>query len=339
MADTPKKPGETFGPTPSGVEKKDLGQEPGVLGPGSGLAQTPLFHVERQSVIDGVEMGVLDNGIPYLTESGLARMCGIDRKVLNRLAVGWPEEKDKPRGRQIKSILDKAGYDEPALFLPSEMNGSPINAYTEPVCLALLEYYAFEADEKRPEAQRAFRALAKQTFRDFIYQAVGYRPSRIALDSWQQFQDRVAITDGKAPVGYWGVFHELAGMIVPLIRAGVIVDDKTVPDISVGKAWSQHWEANDLGSRFGDRVRYDHEYPSYFPQAASNPQRSFAYPDEALAEFRHWMRETYLKQKFPAYLLGKVRQKSIAFTAANKAIAAFGGDQILDTKKPKGSLN
>ena len=45
--------------------------------------QMKLFNVEKQVEHDGVEMGVLENGIPYLTESGLARMCGIDRKVLN----------------------------------------------------------------------------------------------------------------------------------------------------------------------------------------------------------------------------------------------------------------
>ena len=58
------------------VNHSDLGPPP---------LQVELFHVEKQIEIDGVEMGVLENGIPYLTESGLARMCGIDRKVLNRL--------------------------------------------------------------------------------------------------------------------------------------------------------------------------------------------------------------------------------------------------------------
>lgn len=39
--------------------------------------QQELFHVERQIEIDGVEMGVLENGIPYLTGRGLERMCGV----------------------------------------------------------------------------------------------------------------------------------------------------------------------------------------------------------------------------------------------------------------------
>ncbi len=161
---------------------------------GPAYTQGSLFHVEKQIEIDGVEMGVLENGIPYLTESGLARMCGIDRKVLNRLAIGWNEEKLKPRGKQIAQLLEQSSYIEDSLFLKSEHKHVEVNAYTEPVCLALLEYYAFLTEEPRQEAIRAFRALARTTFRAFIYQSVGYSPEQRILDSWKHFHDRVDMT-------------------------------------------------------------------------------------------------------------------------------------------------
>jgi len=204
-------------------------------------AQHALFKVEAQAEIDGIEMGVLDTGIPYLTESGLARMCGIDRKVLNRLAINWDDEQIKPRGRQISQLLEQGGYREETLFLKSEHKGSEVNAYTEPVCLALLEYYAFFVDEPRPEAVRAFRALARLTFRKFVYDAVGYSPEQKVLDSWRHFHDRIDMTATTVPSGYFSVFKEIASMIVPMIRAGVMISDKVVPDISVGKAWSKYW--------------------------------------------------------------------------------------------------
>ena len=138
--------------------------------------QDELFIVEKQTVINGVEMGVLENGLPFLTESGLARMCGIDRKVLNRLAANWDEEKHKNRGKAINQLLSQIGYSEDTLFIKSLHNGSPVNAYTEPVCLAILEYYAFVADEKRIEALDTFRYLAKTTFRLFIYQKLAQHP-------------------------------------------------------------------------------------------------------------------------------------------------------------------
>jgi hypothetical protein len=73
-------------PVKNSNEINALVPKTGGLGPAP--VQEDLFHVEKQIEIDGVKMGVLDNDIPYLTESGLAQMCGIDRNVLNRLAVG-----------------------------------------------------------------------------------------------------------------------------------------------------------------------------------------------------------------------------------------------------------
>jgi len=140
--------------------------------------QFTLWHVERQAEINGVEMGVLENGVPYLTQRGLARMCGIDDKVLHRLGANWEEERQKPRGQEIDKLLRDSNYQEPTLYLKSDLNGTEINAYTEPVCLAILEYYAFVAEPPRDQAQRAFRALARKTFRDFIYSGVGYSPSQ-----------------------------------------------------------------------------------------------------------------------------------------------------------------
>lgn len=308
-------------------KNKDLGKNSVALGPGPNV-QKELFQVERQTVIDGVEMGVLENGIPYLTESGLARMCGIDRKVLNRLSTGWIDERLKPRGRQISQLLAQSGFEDDALFLKSVHAGSEINAYTEPVCLALLEYYAFITDEPRADAVRAFRSLARQTFRDFIYKATGYSPNRKVLDSWQHFHDRVDMTLDSVPAGYFSVFREIASMIVPMIRSGVMISDRVVPDISVGKAWSAYWTEHGLEAKYGSRTKYDHEYPLYYPQAKSNPQPSYAYPDAALGEFRSWLRQTYIVNKFPNYLLNQAKQGKLANDIATLAISAFKADAL-----------
>lgn len=294
--------------------------------------QGELFHVEKQTVIDGIEMGVLENGIPYLTESGLARMCGIDRKVLNRLGMNWAEEKAKPRGKQIDKLLSQFGYLEDSLFLKSEHKGSEVNAYTEPVCLAMLEYYAFLADEKRDEAIFAFRTLARTTFRKFIYDAVGYSPEQKVLDSWKHFHDRVDMTLDAVPLGYFSVFKEIAAMIVPMIRAGIMISDRVVPDISVGRAWSSYWEVNNLATEHGDRIHYDHAYPLYYPQSKSNPQPAFAYPDSALAVFRTWLRAHYIVNKFPTYLLGQAKKGTVPAAIVNKAIEAFSGKMLEDKR-------
>lgn len=312
-------------------EIKDVGSKSTALGPP--LVQEELFHIEKQAEINGVEMGVLENGVPYLSESGLAQMCGIDRKVLNRLAVGWADEKLKERGAAINTLLESAGYFEAGLFLKSELNGSPVNAYTGPVCLALLEYYAFITKEPRHEAVTAFRTLARTTFRVLIYQAVGYSPEQKVLDSWRHFHDRVDMTATSVPMGYFSVFKEIAIMIVPMIRAGIIISDKVVPDISVGRAWSEHWEASGLEQKYGPRTKYDHEYPLYYPQSKSNPQPSYCYPEDALGAFRSWLNKTYLASKFPAYMLGQTKKGTVPIALANKALGAFGAQQLEAPKK------
>lgn len=311
----------TASPTPKSKKIIGIATDVAVLGPGP--LQAEMFHVEKQAEIDGIEMGVLENGVPYLSESGLARMCGIDRKVLNRLAINWPAEKLKERGSQINEMLVQASYVEDSLFLKSEHNGSEVNAYTEPVCMAVLEYYAFISKEPRQEAISAFRRLARETFRLLVYTAVGYSPEQRMLDSWRHFHDRVDMTASSVPFGYFSVFREIAVMIVPMIRAGIIISDRVVPDISVGKAWSEFWKSNNLDAQYGARERYDHEYPLYYPQAKSNPQPSFAYPDAALGAFRAWLTKNYIVSKFPTYLLGQTKKGTIPPALATKAITAL----------------
>ncbi|MES2586972.1 MAG: hypothetical protein V4536_08645 [Pseudomonadota bacterium] len=290
--------------------------------------QSVLFHVEKQVTVEDIEMGVLESGIPYLTGRGLERMCGVAHGPFHRLTSNWDEEKLKPRGKAIQQLLDSSGYTENSLYIRAELGGREITAFTEPVCLALLEYFAFISDEPREEAIRAFRTLAKLKFREFVYEAVGYSPEQKALDSWKHFHDRIDMTMDATPNGFFGVFHEIAIMIVPMIRAGIIISDRVVPDISVGKAWSAFWNENNLSEVHGERAHYEHEYPEYYPQSKSNPQPSFAYPDSALGTFRSWLKRRYITTKLPTYLLGQTKKGSIPLVTANTVLEAFGGSQL-----------
>lgn len=314
---------EVVSPHRKPCENNTLSNNVLVLPPAS--KQVELFHVEKQAEFDGIEMGVLESGLPYLSGRGLARMCGIDHKVLHELAANWPEEKFKPRGKQINQLLEQSHYREESLYLRSEHKGVEINAYTEPVCLALLEYYAFIAKETKAEASRAFRALARIKFREFVYQAVGYSPEQRVLDSWKHFHDRIDMTIDSVQDGYFSVFKEIAAMIVPMIRSGIMISDKVVPDISVGRAWSEYWESNRLSMQYGERTKYSHEYPLYYPQSKSNPQPAFAYPDAALGSFKHWLRKNYIVKNFPTYLQNQTKKGNIAVSTATRAIEAFSG--------------
>ena len=61
--------------------------------------------------------------------------------------------------------------------------------------------------------------------------------------------------------------------------SGGSFDSSFVPDGSVGGVWANHWRDNDFNFKFGARMKWEHNYPDYFPQAKSNPQAAWCYPE------------------------------------------------------------
>lgn len=262
--------------------------------------------IEIQRDVNGIEMGVLENGVPFLTQTGLAKLAGVARSVIFDISQDWEQHYDdqiltKDRLSFVKEYLFKNGYYEQKLYIETKKDGSVHNAYPDIVCMSIIEYYAFEAKIKSKLAIDNYRRLATFGLRRFIYEALNYTPS----DKWKYHHDRVSILKDSAPDGYFVVFNEVTGLIVDLITADLPVNDKTIPDISVGIGWGKYWAANSLDAKYGARIEYAHNYPDYYPQALSNPQPAKAYPDTAIAEFRKWFRHEYLPTKFPKYILTK----------------------------------
>jgi hypothetical protein len=108
-----------------------------------------------------------------------------------------------------------------------------------------------------------------------------------------------------------------------MFHHGINPGTKMVLDISVGWHWGSHWAANKLAAKYGDRKQFGHYYPQYFPQSASNPQDIWCYPEEALPEFRRWMRDVYIPRKMPPYLQTQVAQGKITAEAANNTRVAL----------------
>jgi hypothetical protein len=114
-------------------------------------------------------------------------------------------------------------------------------AFPDSVCMAILEYYAFDSAATNETAIKNFRLLARRSFREFIYTQVGYDPSFAIPRAWQQFHDRVSLVHDSVPDGYFSIFREIANIIVTVIKSGGIVGSDFVPDISVGVHWGKYW--------------------------------------------------------------------------------------------------
>jgi hypothetical protein len=245
---------------------------------------------------------------------------------MGEILADWNSTPQKPRIKKIKEILAEQGltYISPVIAAV-EIDQTKTYAWPDIVCLAILEYYALFAQQgNRDQALKNYRTLAGKALHDFIYTQVGYDPSHQIPEHWRVFHDRVSLTHGSVPIGYFCIFKEIADIVVHLGQNGVHIDSSFVPDISVGLICGKYWTDKKLEDTYGTRVKFEHNYPLYFPQAKSNPQHPWCYPEMALGEFRKWLREVYIGDgKFTNYLTSAVKKKELPPSVGQLAIAAY----------------
>ena len=283
------------------------------------------LHVEREVNRDGIGMGVLSNGTPFLTQRAIGDLCGLRNKYVGIISSEWDKINPPPEVKRLKEMLYEQGIEIPKLPHIEVWEGRRrYLAYPDTICTALLEYFAFEAKRQGADiALQNYRRLSRHGLKKYIYDATGY-VSSVEDDVWKIFKDRVRLTYDSVPDGYFGIFKEISSLIVTLGLSGLHIDENFVPDISVGQAWAKHWETNNLQCRFGNRASYAHHYPEYFAQAASNPQIVRCYPEEALGEFRRWFREDYIGEgRFKKYLARKVNERLLPEGYVERAMLAL----------------
>jgi hypothetical protein len=286
------------------------------------------IEVERE--VDGIGMGVLGDGTPYLNQRGLAALVGVQNAHIGTISSQWSEDPAKPRIEAIKKILEKAGYYAPSAHIAVPVKGVDHYCYPAEVCLAILEYYAFDAGVNcQPQARDNFRLLAGSKLREMIYSQVGYDPTGRYRDRFKKWHERIALNHQSAPKGFFSVFNEAHTIIYEMIQAGADVGEKTVVDISIGQCWAKHWDEHGLATKYGARQLYPHRYPDSHPQAKSNPQEAWCYPLASLGEYREWLQNIYIEGgKFAKYIDGKVKKKDLPPSVAQLAIAAVEQKQI-----------
>lgn len=286
------------------------------------------IEVERD--VEGIGMGILGDGTPYLNQRGLAVLCGVQNAHIGTISSQWGETPAKPRIASIKGILQKAGYVAQKAHIEIMHKGVVHYCYPAEVCLAVLEYYAFDAGANvQKQARDNFRLLAGSKLRELIYSQLGYDPTGKYQDRFRKWHERIELNHKSAPSGFFNVFNEAHTIIYEMIQSGADISEKTVVDISIGQHWSKFWESNRLSEKYGPRAKYPHRYPADHPQAQSNPQESWCYPLAALGAYREWLQSEYIDGgKFRNYLDHKVRQGHIAPSMALLALDAIQGKSL-----------
>ncbi|WP_437609612.1 hypothetical protein [Erwinia sp. V71] len=285
--------------------------------------QIPLdLYSVKEADIDGVQMGVLNDGSPFLTLRGLARLCAVDHAPLLRFTSNWQEERSKPRGQIVDNILKKKGLDLQYLFTKGMIQGVESNIFSDSVCMAILEYYAFESGHAgRETALDNFRKLAGSQLRRFIYLSVGIDPDNPQRGALECFHERLLMND-QIPLGYFSVFREMADLSLKMVKGNFDFGPSSIPDISVGSMWSKFWASNEFDERYGPRTKSPHVYPDWFPQHKAGPVDAWIYPDDALGAFRRWMQTEYIPNRLGDYLAKKASDGALSPAEALKIVEA-----------------
>lgn len=292
---------------------KEIGLSQGALGLG----------IDCNADVGDIGMGVLSDGTPYLNQRGLAALCGVMNAHIGTISSQWSEFVEKPRIKTIKTILAKAGYSAAAAHVEVFHAGRTHFCYPAEICLAVLEYYAFDAGANcQQEARDNFRMLAGSKLREMIFSQTGYDPTGAKrFDKWHE---RIALNYQSAPRGFFHVFNEAHTIVYEMILAGAPIGEKVVVDISIGQHWSKYWTDHGMSNLHGMRAKYPHCYPDSHPQSKANPHESWCYPLSALGAYRAWLQDTYIEGgKFGAYLNRKVSAGELAPSVAQLAISAL----------------
>ncbi len=297
------------------------------------LDQGTVADVEfvREADINGVRMAVATDGRAFLSEFGVAALCGVSVATIEVIRVQWNERPVTPRIAKIKQSVAHSGHIGPSVPVTAVLNG--VRQYYFPIeaCRSILEYFAMDAGpDCTATAQKHFYKLAMTGLNDAIRQSVGADPATAEDRRWAKWRERMDPAYECEPPGYFSIFGAIQNLILKLVQAEVDVNEHTVPDSSIEDCWSQHWEQHEFARECGDRVRYTQQYPPSHPYAKSSPQQdAWAYPEKALGTFRTWLRESYVGGgQFAQALKEKVARHEMTEDEASRTVAAVCRAQI-----------
>ena len=136
------------------------------------------------------------------------------------------------------------------------------------------------------------------------------KPRHPGHEAYDNYRERVLLNE-HLPENTFSVLLEVQPMILRAARLGLPCDQHSVPDISVGQCWGKHWVDGELAKQFGERLKFEHHYPSDYPQSKADIE-AWVYPIEALSAFRLWLDREYRPKKYPAYLQRKVKEQLLS---------------------------
>lgn len=288
--------------------------------------------MDKQALIP-LNQGTATDGQAYLSERGVATLCGVSLATIEAIRVQWDETLPRPRIAKIKQSVARSGHTGPAAPVMAVLNGVRRWYFPTEACRSILEYFAVHAGpDCTAKAKHNFFKLAMAGLNDAIRQSVGDDPATAEFRRWEPWQERIGSPYRSVPTGYFGIFQEIAPVILDMVTARLTINPDIIPDISIEEHWGQHWEEQGLAAQFGERIRYSQRYPPSHPYGKFPHRDAWGYPEAALGEYRLWLQRDYIDGgKFSQYLDGKVQHHELSPDEAARAVAAVSRVQIRST--------
>ncbi|MDA0673529.1 MAG: hypothetical protein O3C67_07470 [Cyanobacteria bacterium] len=276
------------------------------------LSPSPLEVIQSIEVAGfPIEVGLLRDGTPFLSGRGLAKACGISNSTL----VGWgeltPQPGEKYRAGKMANLLASYGYTGDRFFVRVAsgvaMGSKPqVSAYPYQVCMAFLDYYAFEAHKE--EARNSLRILSEKQLPQFIYEAIGYpsAPSPTVVPN----AHREPPLRGPIPEGYFSVFHLTARGAVRTLPTPSGFPRPLFSYTQIERAWHRYWDIHTLWRDHGPRRTYLRRCLDVVPhRTVDGYVKTYLYPLAALEAFQRWLNWDYIPDRFPSYRQRKLEQR------------------------------
>jgi len=116
----------------------------------SAKCASPEPGVAAYAEVGGMGMGRLSDGSVYLTQRGLARLCGVQNAHIGTIGRDW--NTDKPRILAVKARLARFGEERASPYRVLTYDGHRQYAYDMAVVQAVLDYFALDAGQPQAEA-------------------------------------------------------------------------------------------------------------------------------------------------------------------------------------------
>lgn len=124
------------------------------------INQDQVATLQTQTDVDGLTIGTLTDGTTCMTESSLARLCGVSRGTIESIAQDWNKEPPTTRIATIQRDLAISGYAAPRAYVTACWEGITQRYYHPEICASLLHYFAhYAGSDCRQTARESIREI------------------------------------------------------------------------------------------------------------------------------------------------------------------------------------